>query len=179
MLWQWKPWLHLSFIVCYDEQGKWNKSDVKNDLWIPSLILCKSMKLGVHVVFIYCAALLKEKVKEYNLSHPNVKLLCRWRGGAVEESQAGRFPPGTLYIQGSIPTDTASALCTLWFNDLWWRTSGDMLTSEITTKDICQCSFIVNCCSDAVVDVWNVFSTNRRLIQTWVSSIQKFHVKLK
>lgn len=35
------------------------------------------MKLGVHVVFIYCAALLKEKVKEYNLSHPNVKLLCR------------------------------------------------------------------------------------------------------
>lgn len=35
------------------------------------------MKLGVHVFFIHCAALLKENVKEYNLSHPYVKLLCR------------------------------------------------------------------------------------------------------
>lgn len=35
------------------------------------------MKLGVHVVFNYCAALLKENVEEYNLFHPNVKLLCR------------------------------------------------------------------------------------------------------
>lgn len=150
----------------------------KNYLQIPLLIMCKSMKLGVHVVCVYCPVLLKENMEEYNLFNPNV--LYRWRGGAeeAEESQAGCIPPGTLYIQGSIPTDTTSALCTLWFNDIGWRTSGDMLTLEITAEDICQYSFVINCCSDVVVDVWNVFSTNCRLIMTWVSSILKVHIKL-
>lgn len=44
----------------------------KNDLQIPLLIMCKSMKLGVHVVCVYCPVLLKENMEEYNLFNPNV-----------------------------------------------------------------------------------------------------------